>query len=276
MRNLRRRGYSIVAAHSTILDFTGLAVDLVEAWYASAGRPFVANVSLGRCRLGPSGARCRATSDHPCIRALHDYRLGKVTKDAYEAVQAYFGPGLPRNATEALQLPETAVHEALLRTPATDRIYPWDTWNTETERERWPAALRRDLRDHLNLVSQEDVDLAGRLNVPLWNLVEFRRCIAVYESIRRVGYRRSRDVDGDIEGTVLVSNDESVLLVYRGYHRMAALAALDYESAPVRVGGAGRQSVVRRDEVDRWPKVRDGLFTRQQALCVFDRIVRGE
>lgn len=66
------------------------------------------------------------------------------------------------------------------------------------------------------------------------------------------------------------------VLVFRGHHRIAALAALGYVEAPIRIKMKSAMGIVRRSEVDAWPHVRRGYFTREQALAVFDRLLSGQ
>lgn len=97
--------------------------------------------------------------------------------------------------------------------------------------------------------------------------VESNRLLRIMESIEDQGYARNDSSDGDIRATALVSDDKWVWLVTHGHHRVAVLSALGYDKFPVRIN-----LVIRRDEAEYWPHVVSGLYTRPQALKVFDRI----
>lgn len=65
------------------------------------------------------------------------------------------------------------------------------------------------------------------------------------------------------------------MLLNGGQHRAASLSALGHETIPVRLTSPSSASIIRRDDVDFWPYVRTGLFSRETALEVFDRIFSG-
>jgi hypothetical protein len=100
--------------------------------------------------------------------------------------------------------------------------------------------------------------------------IEIHRLIRVFESIKKNGYNRSNKKDGDIECHVLVNEQDFVYMVNVGTHRMAAVSALNYSKIPVEV-----TQIIRREDVNCWPHVKDGLFSITEALYVFDRIFNG-
>jgi hypothetical protein len=103
--------------------------------------------------------------------------------------------------------------------------------------------------------------------------LEFRTLVQLTESIRKKGYLRSDGPDGDILGTPLIDPVKGVrFLVWTGKHRIAVLAALGFEYVPLRISFV---RAPRLTEAAYWPHVRNGLFTREQATTLFDRIFEG-
>lgn len=99
-------------------------------------------------------------------------------------------------------------------------------------------------------------------------LVEADRIAKLIESIKENGYVRNNNIDGDIVATALINkNNDWVWLLTNGYHRAAVLAAMGYTKIPVRIN-----LVVRRDEVSFWPQVSNGLYTKSEALKIFDNL----
>ena len=93
------------------------------------------------------------------------------------------------------------------------------------------------------------------------------RIESVRKSVLGKGYKRGNLPDGDIEVEALIGPDGSERYhLISGNHRAAVLTSIGQESLPVRV-----ISVVRREDVDVWPKVRSGVFSRDQALSHFDQ-----
>lgn len=85
-------------------------------------------------------------------------------------------------------------------------------------------------------------------------------------SIRAEGYRPSRF--GYIRCLELRSGDQSSYIVLDGNHRISALHALGRRVVEVKVS---RFRQVRREDVHRWPRVRDGSMSPENALKIFDR-----
>jgi hypothetical protein len=104
-------------------------------------------------------------------------------------------------------------------------------------------------------------------------LLEFSRLKSVYESINEKGY--CPPAKSHIHGEFLISDDDWVWVNLGGKHRCAALIAMNYSEIPVRVRGKYGAAFVRRCEVDYWPNVLNGLFSRDQALQFFDKMILG-
>ena len=106
--------------------------------------------------------------------------------------------------------------------------------------------------------------------------------IRIYEKILKGGLWRHPPshlhyFDQFPVGDVLERDGRAVLMIANGQHRLAALTALGNSNCPIIVGVQHDRSpfVVRRGDIDRWPLVRLGVFSRLQALAVFDRIFEG-
>jgi len=102
--------------------------------------------------------------------------------------------------------------------------------------------------------------------------IESKRYAKLLESIEKKGYNRSNESDGDIEGGILInSNNDWRIIVNGGQHRAIVLAALGYETIPVRVSRN-----VYEAEVNYWPNVISGLYTKKGALKLFRTIFDGD
>jgi len=104
-------------------------------------------------------------------------------------------------------------------------------------------------------------------------LLEFERLKSVYESISTKGY--CPPPKSHIHGEFLISDNDWVWINLGGKHRCAALIAMNYSEIPIRVRGEYGAAFVRRSEVDYWPNVLNGLFSRGQALQFFDKMMLG-
>jgi len=151
----------------------------------------------------------------------------------------------------------------------------------------WPweaVAVRDRARKRLTRIEAENERRGARLLVshgqsgygPVSQqkgTIEFLSLARLADSIRYRGYVRTNQLDGDIRVVPLIDKTDTIRYLLRwGQHRAAVLAALDFTAIPVVVNF---MRPVRVDEVDYWPHVRDGLFTRDQALLLFDLIFNG-
>jgi hypothetical protein len=99
--------------------------------------------------------------------------------------------------------------------------------------------------------------------------IEYGRLCNVFESIKSNGFKRSPGWDGDIGGFLLRRGDDYRFVISFGHHRLAAVAALGYETVPVKII---HPVVVDRRDAPHWPQVKHGVWTQAEALRYFDHL----
>lgn len=115
--------------------------------------------------------------------------------------------------------------------------------------------LERDGLPHFGPVSAAK----GRL--------EWRRLVTLADSMARRGYDRR---EGDVRVVMLCRGDEvRYLNSGGGYHRTAVARALGIETVPA---GFNHPWAIDTADVDLWPAVRSGLWTRDEALRYVDHL----
>jgi hypothetical protein len=102
-------------------------------------------------------------------------------------------------------------------------------------------------------------------------LREVNRLYQLLVKIYNEGYCPEVNLDGFIRGYILRRGEDSKFAVTAGQHRLAVLAALDYVTCVVKFQ-PGIDRVVDVLDVDNWPLVRNGLYSKQQALNIFNGI----
>jgi hypothetical protein len=255
---------------STPVDLRAETGDPIAGSYLVPGRPFLIDVPLDRCRsrefhLGPD-------SQHPFVRCVKEIASGISCVEEGSLVRHY-----AHNA-HISRLRSTAELLGLKDAPGLGRlsslfavVKPWEYGDPLKFSSVRQLSAEVESRDH---GTKLDVD-SNNGSPGMWKAtMNFQRLVKVYHSIQQNGYRRHSGLDGDIEGYILINERDWCFVVGCGHHRAATLAALGYETIPVRVMNHRRTSV-RRAEVDSWPHVRSGLYTREQALGVFDQIFSG-
>lgn len=151
-------------------------------------------------------------------------------------------------------------------------IKPWEDLTVE---ERIEKIIKTEKEDN-SQVSTSDISIEHGCNFcgPVSGdklVIEVERLYAIAKSVSKNGFQRHDFVDGDIRADILVqSSGDWRWVVKSGHHRVSVLSALGFQEVPIRV-----ETIVCRDEVDVWPQVLAGNYTREMALKVFDNMFSG-
>ncbi|MCG5526261.1 hypothetical protein LRB11_15195 [Ectothiorhodospira haloalkaliphila] len=264
----------VTLARAKPLDLRGRDIHPLEAYYL-AGRyqPVLMDVPVSKLRgLGSAAFPCTKDSGHPFIETLLEYESGKVRTYAGSALERFYRSWQPKNAAEYFGFDASSATGQLKDLLPVEAVFPWYNVSPYDMRERYRRELtivhqknygNRFLRNWLECGPVDDDFLEN----------EFSRLLAVYSSVMGC-YERNSGSDGDITGLLMLHEEGWFIHVQSGQHRTAALAALGVDKVPVRLFFR-LPMVVRREEVDYWPNVSNGLFSAHQALIVFDRMRNG-
>ena len=264
-----------------IENITGSCLDPVYAHYLHSNEDFLMNVPLAKVRtMGFLGFTCTSSGGHPFVDTLMEYEQGRCVSYEGSALQRHYETVQPRTAAALLGLPPTGLSEKLASLTALQAVAPW--WPDRgkispegIEQHQQKRTLEENRENGADLCAADGVSLWGPVSDRKGRL-EYNRLITILKSIRINGYKRSDARHGDISGTLFQSYENDYIVnISAGQHRVAALAALGYEEIPVRFSRTFFARTVRREDAANWPFVRNGLFTETQARLVFDRIMTG-
>ena len=266
---LDRLGWRLTRAAP--LDLRGETDDPIAAAYLADGRAFVIDVPMERCRRG-WGAISFALgpgSLDPIVRTARAHISDNGTAFEGSPLWRYYEHFQPNSAAAVLGL-DTSF--PFVEMPPLAARLPWSlTVSIDALRD----LIGRENRGHgVDLDAEHGWYGFGPVSSQKGRL-ETTRLARVCDSIRAHGFRRRDNMDGDIRGTVLIGDRTWVCWIGSGHHRIAALSALGYGHVPIRFMSGGFGPLVRRADVAAWPQVRNGLYTRDQALAVFDRVLKG-
>ena len=215
----------------------------------------------------------RVDGNHPFIRAIRHAHTTDGSERAIRTVLGeYYRRVQPADATEWLGIDPQAA-PFLADQPPWARIFPWEDDSLRKRRHSVQSkAVAENRRQGRPLTIDDGWKLCGPVSSRFLHL-QAQRLHRLYRSMRDEGYRRHDEVGGDIRAKVLVADNGRWrwLQCGGGFHRTAVACALGYRILPVRVW-----RVIFRRDVDQWPQVTAGTFTRRGALQVFDRIVDGD
>jgi len=151
--------------------------------------------------------------------------------------------------------------------PAWEIVMPWDKWNLVQWKERVIQSVEKEnSKENCQIGIEEGWAWFGPVSQNKL-IIEARRLTNILQSIQKNGYKRHDFNDGDIDATILVSDNDWVWQSNSAQHRACVLSALDWKEIPIRVS-----KVVRRDDVRHWPNVLNGTYTISEALFIFDMV----
>ena len=252
------------------LDLRGEADEPIAAGYLAGGRAFVIDVPLNRCRRG-WGAISFALgpgSLDPIARTAEAYIRDKGTSYDGSPLARYFEHFQPKSAAEVLRLSGSPFEEM----PPLAAQSPWGSPLSE---EELLNLIRNENRGHGVDLGAEHGWIGFGPMLPEKGRLEMTRLARICDSIRAHGLRRRDTMDGDIRATALIGDQDWICWIRSGHHRIAVLSALGYAYVPIRLMSGRFGPLIRRGDVDAWPQVHNGLYTRDQALAVFDRVMEG-
>ena len=203
---------------------------------------------------------------HPFVESLREYEAGESTCYNDSILRSYYEKHCPEDASDALVGFNTSPDVFHEYPPYGYRLSPWRS-NTICDVEKnvryW---TKEDNKEH----GRPDITFSsggnkshGPVSREKGNL-EYERLTSVYESIKKNGYMYS---EGYPHFRVLKRKDEYLFRPVRRKHRIAAMAALGYDSVPALYD---RLSVINIAMVNWWPKVVQGVWSSEQAKQYFD------
>ena len=159
----------------------------------------------------------------------------------------------------------------LANIPSWAKIYPWNYTDNvqkqiaitnfstfiENSKRRGPGLNAIQGGAQYPLVSKERAAFEAKLLFDLYN------------SIKTKGYIESKTASYDPVGAMVAIDSDSnwCWAVSAGIHRCCVLSLLNIPSINVMI-----KKVIYRDDVESWPNVRNGLYTKEAALKVFDHM----
>ncbi len=246
------------------VDWVGIPLEPLEVIKRTKRLPALIEVPLSKCRgLRAMAFPCGCDSIHPFIMALRYYDI-KFLRSYYNIVQ-------PGTVGELFDIDRKTSITAM---PALSYVYPWDGNPSENIHQYRKMFVSNETRSHGGSKKFEGWHHFGPVSENKVQL-EFQRLDAIYQSIKKCGYQRSDKPDGDIAGTVLKRENDYCIVISKGHHRLAALAAHGFTDIPLRVE-VNSMNCVDRSSVSQWPGVKSSAFQPDEALQVFDRIFEGK
>jgi len=183
---------------------------------------------------------------------------------ARHRLSTYFEEVQPASVAEFLGISPTHAwhHENAL-----SYVYPWDMHDPRMTRESRVATMRKEAYENGYPAWQETDGWKGfgPVSEAVTDL-ELRRLLNIYDSIRTTGFSEKHD---PIVGRIFANRNIQIIQPRRGWHRVAVCLALGFSKVPMMFYKT--HTVVRLEDVQVWPNVKRGYFSRQEAVDIFMR-----
>ncbi|MFU8778703.1 MAG: hypothetical protein ACNA7M_13705 [Roseovarius sp.] len=269
LRALRNKLRSIICeqmdVHSFHVDFSGICSDPLEARIRAPRIRHLLELPFDRLRdMHPIVPDWPSNPFVLTAQALLEDEA--LTFDA-SPLRSYFSHVIPESA--AVIADGTSAQLRAMK--AIEADLPWMSFGTPAVALKAERSIRQ-ARENNVVLSFEDGDYAMGPVSRAKGELEFCRIRKVLKSIIDNGYHPS-GVDGQINGHLIEHGEGWAVMIDSGTHRAACLYALKYTSVPVLIRTERNINSV---DVDEWPPVKERLLTREEALAMFNRILRGD
>ena len=249
------------------VDLCGSVCNPIDVFKRADEHPVLIQVPMNRIRgMAMMGFPCNSESNHPYIMTVKN---GYKTYDG-SPLQSYHKLIQPKNAAELFGIDG---NEKLRKIPTLWGETPWRGECGKHVKERRIKGIQREgiYNGVFKIDSNDGWHIVGPVSNKIGRL-DIRRLFQLTDSISKKGYIPNSRV-GHITGSVFIGqNEDWSFYCGQGQHRLAVCAALGYTSVPVLIKS---DKIVRRSDVNTWPGVKKGYFSKEEALQVFDRIHSG-
>jgi len=232
--------------------------------YFSRSQPILINVPINYGRALPL-FNFSHNGIHPFIISLKKMIEENNVNEIIRILKKYYLLVQPLSASELLGFSKDEL-PLLSNEPSWAAIMPWESRTIVEWKDRLKSSVSYENRKFKkNIGLNEGWAWVGPVSDRKL-MIEVNRIKNIYFSILKYGYNSNNGIDGDIQVTALINNNKWRWLAGTGQHRVVALSVLGEMEIPVQI-----TKIVYRDEVDVWPNVQSGVFTKNIALSIFDR-----
>jgi hypothetical protein len=268
---LRAFGVEVRRARPTASEPPPLVDDPLEALHLARGGAAIAFRCPLHLATDTRGFSFAPDGWHPWVAELQDQQRRERSVFAGSLLERYFGSFQPRTALEALPgFGGGADHCGLGALPSElFWLTPWMVGSPEELQATVRAWMTRGAQQHG--LGDYDPDRDGSpYHGPVSDQlgqVEVDRLRSAHVALREAGY--DRRFGDSLFYLVRRGRELRAVKFGSGYHRTAAAAALGHDGVPAQLR---EPLAVDVDDVDDWPQVRSGMWSREAALRYVDHL----
>lgn len=273
LKLINKSGYDLTKIETEGLDFPIIKEDMYNPekiiFFAKLNKlPFL-------CYVPPKHLQGHVMNfnfddeNHPFKKAvLNAIKENKKKKAIKNSLEGFYEETTPSNAAEVLGLKDKDLPVLSEKEPWL-AVHPWENRTLEEVKKKRPNQTNRENKKNGKDISiDEGWHLFGPVSEDKLE-VEAKRVFEVLKKVQKDGYKAYNNYN-NISTTILIDHEKDKMkwVVYDGQHRTSVLSALNYKKIPVLV-----KSIVSRSDVEFWPGVENGDFSKEAALKIFDRVI---
>ena len=205
------------------------------------------------------------------MAALQEYEAGLASQYPGSVLEAFYRAWQPATAAETIAGFTAHAPPAFHRLPShAAYVAPW---RAESVAQAWEALQEWYRRVYSRFGADFDPAVHGDKFYgpvhPELGALEYDRLTSVFASIRASGYDRWQ---GDVRVIVLKRGSDMLFLKWgKGMHRTSAAVALGHDTIPATFFKS-QETYFDVADVDYWPGVRSGLWSREAAVDHVDHL----
>jgi len=247
---------SLISTTSILKDWREKEIHPIEGVYRCKGNSFLLDV--------PIDEFMSSRLVDVWVNIVTKLDTGEKASTCKDILQEYFKEYQPKNVAEALGIRETNISPWLNSHPL-KKIYPWGILRPEQAYIKRKKMMKRESREYNFELKSDDWKGFGPVSDSLIDF-EFSRLVKLYKSIKKEGFNEKY---GFIGGQIFAHNENYKVRIKGGWHRFSILKALNYDSISIKFNPINN-IIIRREDVNHWPAVKEGYFTFEEALQIFD------
>ena len=255
-------------------DLTNIKINPLTAQYLAGYRPVVIDISLKDGRTS-NGFDMSDESLDPAIFAIKnalkkDLKGEALYKDILNTLRENHSLMKCKNASHSLNI-ESNDDSDIKNHPWWAIVYPWDDYTFEDKIKNYPYEIKLNRAENGMHISSNDPNIIIKENYENSWPSHAKQYVNLINKIKEFGFQFGSE-HGYVSAEIFIAKNK---LRWKpgleGNHRIAAAAALGFKNIPVLV-----TKIIRLDELEYWPNVIKGQFSKDQAFKIFNNIFDGK
>jgi len=248
-------------------NLTNIDVNPLTAQYFAGHKKILMNVDLSKCRTNRLFDMSEKTSDPAIFAIKKSLEQNLKNEELYANILNILNEnnflGLAKNAAEYLNI-EYDLGDKISNFPWWAAVNPWDNRNFEDQLKYYPIEVKKNrAKNGMRILSDDPYEIV-RDDIENSLPSHTQQYVKLIKLIKKNGFKYGNEF-GYVAVELFINNNKYCWKIGdEGNHRSVVAAALGFKKIPAII-----TKIIRLDEIDYWPNVINGLFSKEQANKVF-------